>query len=84
MIDVLQPMYNLVKRQAEVEILPLAESENLGVITYSPVGGGLLSGKYAGKESVNAGRIIDNKMYAAGWATGATKYTNRVYVWDMS
>jgi len=26
-----QPMYNLVKRQAEVEILPLAQSENLGV-----------------------------------------------------
>jgi aryl-alcohol dehydrogenase-like predicted oxidoreductase len=33
-------MYNLVRRQAEVEILPLAAAEKLGVITYSPLGGG--------------------------------------------
>jgi aryl-alcohol dehydrogenase-like predicted oxidoreductase len=39
-------MYNLVRRQAEVEILPLAAGEKLGVITYSPLGGGLLTGKY--------------------------------------
>ena len=38
--ELIQPMYNLVKRQAEVEILPLAESEKLGVISYSPLGGG--------------------------------------------
>ncbi len=35
----IQPMYNLTKRQAEVEILPLAESEGLAVIPYSPLGG---------------------------------------------
>ena len=45
--ECIQPMYNLVKRQAEVEILPMATSENIGVINYSPTGGGLLSGKYA-------------------------------------
>jgi len=45
-IEILQPMYNLVKRQAEVEILPMAESEKIGVISYSPLGGGLLTGKY--------------------------------------
>jgi aryl-alcohol dehydrogenase-like predicted oxidoreductase len=56
-------MYSLVKRQAEVEILPLAQHEGLGVITYSPLGGGLLSGKYAGA-SANAGRIVENQMYA--------------------
>lgn len=61
-IDVLQPMYNLVKRQAEVEILPQARDAGLGVITYSPVGGGLLSGKYA--TGTAAGRIKDNPMYA--------------------
>ena len=32
-IEILQPMYNLVKRQAEVEILPMAESENICVIS---------------------------------------------------
>ena len=62
-IDVLQPMYNLVKRQAEVEILPHAHTESLGVISYSPVGGGLLSGKYR-SGGANAGRIVDNPMYA--------------------
>ena len=44
--ECIQPMYNLVKRQAEVELLPMAQSEQLGVITYSPLGGGLLTGKY--------------------------------------
>ena len=43
----IQPMYNLVKRQAEVEILPMALSERIGVIAYNPLGGGLLTGKYA-------------------------------------
>ncbi len=62
-IDVIQPMYSLVKRQAEVEILPLARHKGLGVITYSPLGGGLLSGKYTAG-GANAGRIVENKMYA--------------------
>jgi len=44
--EVLQPMYSLVKRQAEVEILPLAQAEGLGVIPYSPLAGGFLTGKY--------------------------------------
>ncbi|MEM7060784.1 MAG: aldo/keto reductase [Pseudomonadota bacterium] len=67
-IDVLQPMYNLVKRQAEVEILPMAQEEGLAVISYSPVGGGLLSGKYTDAGS-NAGRLIDNKMYTNRYGT---------------
>lgn len=62
-IDVtfLQPMYNLVKRQAEVEILPMAVSEGFFVCPYSPLGGGLLTGKYAAGES---GRIRSDAMYA--------------------
>ena len=58
--DVIQPMYNLVKRQAEVEIFPLALAEQLGVITYSPVGGGLLSGKYRPGKRPNDGRLVEN------------------------
>ncbi|MEP3278284.1 MAG: aldo/keto reductase [Stappiaceae bacterium] len=63
--EVIQPMYNLVKRQAEVEILPLAQSEDMAVISYSPLGGGLLTGKYAGGASTGAGRLKDNAMYAS-------------------
>ena len=62
-IECLQPMYNLVKRQAEVEILPMAAKEGIGVIPYSPLGGGLLTGKYAGQAKPDAGRLVENKMY---------------------
>jgi aryl-alcohol dehydrogenase-like predicted oxidoreductase len=63
-LDVIQPMYNLVKRQAEVEIFPLAAAEQLGVIIYSPVGGGLLSGKYGPAKRPDSGRIISNQEYS--------------------
>ncbi len=59
----IQPMYNLVKRQAEVEILAMAQAENLGVTPYSPLGGGLLSGKYAAGKAPDTGRLIENEMY---------------------
>ncbi len=60
----LQPMYNLVKRQAESELLPMAASEGLGVLPYSPLGGGLLSGKYGADQRPDSGRLVDNAMYA--------------------
>ncbi len=62
--DVIQPMYSLVKRQVEAEILPLARAEGLGVITYSPVGGGVLSGKYGPDKRPESGRIVTNAGYA--------------------
>jgi aryl-alcohol dehydrogenase-like predicted oxidoreductase len=58
-----QPMYNLLKRQAEAEILPLAAAEQLGVMSYSPLAGGLLSGKYGIDRRPERGRIVDNAMY---------------------
>jgi len=58
-----QPMYNLAKRQAEVEILPCARAEGLGVIPYSPLGGGLLTGKYGKDKRPASGRLVDNLMY---------------------
>jgi aryl-alcohol dehydrogenase-like predicted oxidoreductase len=59
----IQPMYNLVKRQAEVEMLPMAEAENLGVITYSPLGGGLLTGKYGVGRRPSSGRLVEDDIY---------------------
>lgn len=61
--ELIQPMYNLVKRQAEVEILPLAMAEQVGVITYSPLGGGLLTGKYGVNKKPSYGRLIDQEKY---------------------
>jgi aryl-alcohol dehydrogenase-like predicted oxidoreductase len=60
----IQPMYNLVKRQAESEILPMAQAENLAVIPYSPLGGGLLTGKYGAGKKPAAGRLVSHKIYA--------------------
>lgn len=64
-ITMLQPMYNLVKRQVEVEILPMALSEGFAVVPYSPLGGGLLTGKYAAGEE---GRLTSSTMYATRYA----------------
>ncbi|MDB5486601.1 MAG: aldo/keto reductase, partial [Reyranella sp.] len=61
-LQVIQPMYSLVKRQAEVELLPMAAANGIGVIPYSPAAAGLLSGKYFGQAS---GRLKTNKMYEA-------------------
>ncbi len=61
--ECIQPMYNLTKRQVEVEILPFALAENVAVTPYSPMGGGLLSGKYATNQRPQSGRLVSNQMY---------------------
>ncbi|PZE22081.1 aldo/keto reductase [Paenibacillus xerothermodurans] len=66
--ECIQPMYNLVKRQAEVEILPLAQSEQVGVIAYSPLGGGLLTGKYGKQKRPAQGRLVDQELYGKRYA----------------
>jgi len=43
-VETLQPPYSLVDRAVEEEILPFAEREGIGVIVYSPMGSGLLTG----------------------------------------
>ncbi|MDE0850763.1 aldo/keto reductase [Yoonia sp.] len=59
-IDVIQPMYSLVKRQAEVEIFPMSVDQGIKIVPYSPLGGGLLTGKYAAGET---GRLTDDERY---------------------
>jgi len=44
---VCQPYYNLLNRQPEVEILPACQHYGLGVVPYSPIARGVLTGKYA-------------------------------------
>jgi aryl-alcohol dehydrogenase-like predicted oxidoreductase len=54
----LQPQYSLVERNIEREILPVCVDEGLGVIPWSPLGGGFLSGKYRrGEEPPEDSRI---------------------------
>lgn len=61
-ISVIQPMYSLIKRVVEIEILPMASYHQIGVCVYSPMGSGMLTGKYHRNES---GRINKNTMYRA-------------------
>jgi aryl-alcohol dehydrogenase-like predicted oxidoreductase len=44
-VETLQPEYSLVERDAEQQLLPFAEREGIGVIVYSPMSSGLLTGK---------------------------------------
>ncbi len=44
-VETLQPQYSLIERDAEQDILPFAERERIGVIVYSPMGSGLLTGR---------------------------------------
>lgn len=57
----LRPMYYLVQRQAEVEILPKAVAEELAACPCAPPGGGLLTGKCASGET---GRLASNDTHA--------------------
>jgi aryl-alcohol dehydrogenase-like predicted oxidoreductase len=44
-VETLQPPYSLIDREVEAEILPFCERQDIGVIVYSPMGSGLLTGK---------------------------------------
>src|ERR1700685_3486436 len=52
-----QPRYNLLFCEVEREIFPLAQEEGLAVITFNPLAGGLLSGKYKPSDTPEKGRF---------------------------
>ncbi len=52
-VETLQPPYSLVDREVEEEILPFAEREGIGVIVYSPMGSGLLTGRMTRERIAN-------------------------------
>lgn len=70
-IACVQPMYSLVKRQVEVEILPMAEHENIAVVPYNAIAAGLLTGKYLVEDG--SGRLKEAEMYRQ-------RYDNPQYV----
>ena len=50
-----QPPYNLVQREIERDLLPLCAAENIGVISYSPLAAGFLTGKYRQGAAIPSG-----------------------------
>ncbi|HJE57706.1 MAG TPA: aldo/keto reductase family protein [Nocardiopsis listeri] len=58
-----QPQYNMLWRPIEAEIVPLSEREGLGQIVWSPIAGGILTGKYKpGRELPAGSRAADDKV----------------------
>ena len=45
-LESVQPPYNLVQREIEADLLPLCADQHIGVVSYSPLGAGFLTGKY--------------------------------------
>lgn len=54
-LESVQPRYNLLFRMIEEELLPMCREEGIGVITYNPLAGGLLTGRYRWGEQTQAG-----------------------------
>ena len=54
-----QPPYNLIQREIEAGLLPLCMAQNIGVISYSPLAAGFLSGKYRPGQVVPKGSRFD-------------------------
>jgi len=52
---VCQPYYNLLNRMPEVEIIPACAHHGIGVVPYSPIARGVLTGKYAPGQAPDAG-----------------------------
>ena len=59
-----QPPYNLLDRRIERELLPMAQTYGLAVIPWSPIGGGLLTGKYRRDNMPKEGRFTEEKHNA--------------------
>ena len=51
----IQPLYNIVNRDIEVELLPMCREYRIGVVSYSPLARGILCGKYRAGEPFPAG-----------------------------
>jgi aryl-alcohol dehydrogenase-like predicted oxidoreductase len=78
----LQPQYNLLCRTPEWEILRVCANEGLGVIPWSPLRGGWLSGKYRrGMEAPPAGTRVE-EAEAKGWSESWSAYNNE-QTWSL-
>jgi len=77
----LQPLYNLLDREAEWELLPICRNEGVGVIPWSPLRGGWLTGKYRrGMEPPQQDTRIKPEaqadlLWSEAWANYANDFT---------
>ena len=76
-----QPLYNIVNRQAEIEQITAAAYHGLGVVPYSPLARGVLSGKYAPNvapdSNSRAGRQ-DKRILETEWRTESLQIAQQI------
>src|SRR5579864_2237196 len=60
----LQLEYSLIERTVERELIPMAKALNLGVLAFSPLAGGFLTGKYHGEAKPDGGRMTNEGVKA--------------------
>lgn len=78
----LQPLYNLIDRQTELDLIPVCVNEGLGLIPWSPLRGGWLSGKFRrGMEQPPAGTRIE-VAEKQGWSESWSAYNNE-HTWKV-
>lgn len=78
----LQPLYNLLDRSIEWELLPVCQNEGIGVIPWSPLRGGWLSGKYhRGMDGPPSGSRV-KKAEEEGWGEAWSIY-NTEHTWSV-
>lgn len=64
-----QPLYNLVRREIETDLLPATRDLGLAVFPYNPLAGGLLTGKYSSEQKDDTGRLMTNAVYKTRYGT---------------
>jgi len=72
----LQPLYNLLDRQTEFELLPVCRNEGVGVIPWSPLRGGWLSGKYRRGMEAPPPETRVEQASREGWSESWEAYAN--------
>lgn len=75
-----QPLYNLVNRDIEVELLPMCSHHGLGVVTYSPLARGVLTGKYTGGLVPDGSRLAvsNSRFLRAEWREASIAVADEV------
>lgn len=78
--DCIQPAFNLIARDAEVELLPLCADEGVGVCVWVPLAGGMLTGKYNFEQSPpdNTKLSISKPYYKNLWHTANFEAVTRL------
>jgi aryl-alcohol dehydrogenase-like predicted oxidoreductase len=72
--DCLQPQYSLIEREIEREFIPLCIEEGIGIIPWSPLGGGFLTGKYTRDDQPSDARLTNSRsgVWENTWEKRAT------------